>query len=257
MGQSACYVSQGMFVIADTTLAGSLFCRLRPGPCRQPSSVLGLPPIPPVPARRPQTGDAKVRTGVRRRSGRVTGAGVEASKARNTGVCLRAGWRLRRPAAGAPSASAARRLRRTRPNAERRRPTPARTRTGLRAFCRGYPSGRRIPGGGGFATARGRPDIHLPIPRSGPDPARRGCDVAAYPTNRPAGPCRQKHAVHPQIDTKCRTINPGLTHLNMRPTPLKSNIFAETATCGRVKPLTGGFCGKQDASAPPSRLTLF
>ena len=98
MGQSACYVSQGMFVIADTTLAGSLFCRLRPGPCRQPSSVLGLPPIPPVPARRPQTGDAKVRTGVRRRSGRVTGAGGEASKARNAGVCLRAGWRLRRPA---------------------------------------------------------------------------------------------------------------------------------------------------------------
>ena len=76
-----------------------------------------------VPARRLRTGDAKVRTGVRRRSGCVTGAGGEASKARNAGVCLRAGWRLRRPSAGAPSASAARRLRRTRPNAERRRRT--------------------------------------------------------------------------------------------------------------------------------------
>ncbi len=77
-----------------------------------------------APARRPQKGDAKVRTGVRRRSGRVTGAGGEASKARNAGVCLRAGWRLRRPAADTPSASVARRLRRTRrPNAERRRRT--------------------------------------------------------------------------------------------------------------------------------------
>ncbi len=74
-----------------------------------------------APARRLRTGDAKVRTGVRRRSGCVTGAGGEASKARNAEVCLRAGWRLRRPAAGAPSASAARRLRRPRPNAERRR----------------------------------------------------------------------------------------------------------------------------------------
>ena len=103
----------------------------------------------------------------------MTGAGGEASKARNAGVCLRAGWRLRLPSAGAPSASAARRLRRTCPNAERRRLTPVRTRTGLRAVCRGYPSGRRIPGGGGFATARGRPDDHLPIPRPGANPARR------------------------------------------------------------------------------------
>ena len=77
-----------------------------------------------APARRPRKGDAKVRTGVRRRSGCVAGAGGEASKARNAEVCLRAGWRMRRPAAGAPSASAARRLRRTRPNAERRRRTP-------------------------------------------------------------------------------------------------------------------------------------
>ena len=90
----------------------------------------------PVPACRPKKGDAKVRTGVRRRSGRVTGAGGEASKARNAGVCLRAGWRLRRPSAGAPSAS-----------------------------------GRE----------------------SGPS----GCDVAAYPTNRPAGPCRPR-PVRPQ-----------------------------------------------------------
>ena len=52
----------------------------------------------PVPARRPRKGDAKVRTGVRRRSGCVTGAGGEASKARNAEVCLRAGWRMRRPA---------------------------------------------------------------------------------------------------------------------------------------------------------------
>ena len=77
-----------------------------------------------APARRPRKGDAKVRTGVRRRSGCVTGAGGEASKARNAEVCLRAGWRMRRPAAGAPSASAARRLRRTCPNAERRWRTP-------------------------------------------------------------------------------------------------------------------------------------
>lgn len=54
----------------------------------------------------------------------MTGAGGEVSKARNAEVCLRAGWRMRRPAAGAPPASAARRLRRTRPNAERRRRTP-------------------------------------------------------------------------------------------------------------------------------------
>ena len=78
----------------------------------------------PVPARRPRTGDAKVRTGVLCRSGCVTGAGGEASEARNAGVCLRAGWRKRRPTAGAPSASAARRLRRTRPNAERGLRTP-------------------------------------------------------------------------------------------------------------------------------------
>ncbi len=95
----------------------------RPRPVRPLSSVLGLPPIPPVPARRLQIGDAKVRTGVRRRSGCVTGVGGEPSQARNAEVCLRAGWRLRRPAAGAPSASAARRLRRTRPNAERWRRT--------------------------------------------------------------------------------------------------------------------------------------
>ena len=77
-----------------------------------------------VPARRLQLGDAKVRTGVRSRSECVTGVGGEASKARNAEVCRRAGWRMRRPAAGAPSASAARRLRRTCPNAERRRRTP-------------------------------------------------------------------------------------------------------------------------------------
>ena len=45
-----------------------------------------------------QLGDAKVRKGVRLRSGCVTGAGGEASKARNAEVCLRAGWGLRRPA---------------------------------------------------------------------------------------------------------------------------------------------------------------
>ncbi len=115
-------------------------CR-RPRPVRPLSSALNLPAALPVehspnlqptayclqpssaPARRPRKGDTKVRTGVRRRSGCVTGAGGEASQARNAEVCRRAGWRLRRPSAGAPSASAVRRLRRTRPNAERRRRT--------------------------------------------------------------------------------------------------------------------------------------
>ena len=58
-----------------------------------------------APARRPRKGDAKVRTGVRGGSGCVTGAGGEASKARNAEVCLRAGWRMRRTASHPPASA--------------------------------------------------------------------------------------------------------------------------------------------------------
>ena len=126
-----------------------------------------------APARRLQIGDAKVRTGVHRRSGCVTGAGGEASKARNAEVCLRAGWRMRRPAAGAPSASAARRLRRTRPNAERRWLTLGGREQVSGRFFGCIQAAVALLDGGGFATARGWPDMHLPVPRSGADPARQ------------------------------------------------------------------------------------
>ena len=143
----------------------------------------------PVPARRPQKGDAKVRTGVRRRSGCVTGAGGEASKARNAEVCLRAGWRMRRPAAGAPSASAARRLRRTRPNAERR---------WLTLGGREQVSGRSV--GSTQATVVPQTDANSRLRRAGQiricqsrvrhGYARFGDNVGACPAVRPAGPCR-------------------------------------------------------------------
>ncbi len=143
-----------------------------------------------VPARRPKKGDAKVRTGVRRRSGCVTGAGGEASKARNAEVRLRAGWRLRRPAEGAPSASAARRLRRPCPNAERRRRTPVRTRTGLRALCREYPS-NCCPQTDADSRLRGAGQIRICQPRVRHGYARFGDNVGACPAERPAGPCRR------------------------------------------------------------------
>ena len=178
---------------------------------------------PPVPARRPRKGDAKVRTGVRRRSGCVTGAGGEASKARNAEVRLRAGWRLRRPASptrrqptlkkrsavgqcglrffsrysgGGVSRKKARPHRPhavadTRPNAERRRRTPG---------GREQVSGRVVGctqaavallDGGGFATARDWPDMHLPAPRPGANPARQ--DAMSRRTRQTAQPV---HAVN-------------------------------------------------------------
>ena len=150
----------------------------------------------PVAARRPRKGDAKVRTGVRRRSGRVTGAGGEASQARNAGVCLRTGWRLRRPAAGAPSASAARRLRRTRPNAERRRRTHEGREQVSGRFVGCTQAAVALLDGGGFATARGRPDEHLPIPRPGANPARQ--DAMSRRTRQTA---QQVHAVRRALAT--------------------------------------------------------
>ncbi len=184
-----------------------------------------LPPQ--VPARRPKKGDAKVRTGVRRRSGRVTGAGGEASKARNAGVCLRAGWRLRRPAAGAPSASAARRLRRTCPKrsaggrlpsgreqvsgrfvggiqAAVASPAEADSRprgVGQICICRSRVRARIRPVGMRY---RGVPD--KPPSRSMPSagPCRHPHPAGALPPECPAGPCRQTHAAPPQIVTKCR-----------------------------------------------------
>ena len=120
----------------------------------------------------------------------MTGAGGEASKARNAGVCLRAGWRLRRPAAGAPSASAARRLRRTRPNAERRRRTPEGREQVSGRFVGCTQAAVALLDGGGFATARGWPDMHLPVPRPGANPARQ--DAMSRRTRQTAQPV---HAV--------------------------------------------------------------
>ena len=150
-----------------------------------------------VPARRPRKGDAKVRTGVRRQSGCVTGAGGEASKARNAEVCLRAGWRLRRPVAGAPSASAARRLRRTRPNAERRRRVPEGREQVSGRFVGCIQAAVALLDGGGFATARGRPDYHLPIPRPGANPARQ--DAMSRRTRQNVQPV---HAVRRALATQ-------------------------------------------------------
>ena len=155
-----------------------------------------------APARRPRKGDAKVRTGVRRRSGCVTGAGGEASKARNAEVCLRAGWRLRRPAAGAPSASAARRLRRTRPNAERRRWTSGGREQVSGRFVGCTQAAVALLDGGGFATARGRPDDHLPIPRPGADPARQ--DAMSRRTRQNAQPVHAVRLAPPPVSSPVR-----------------------------------------------------
>ena len=173
-----------------------------------------------APARRLQIGDAKVRTGVRRRSGCVTGAGGEASKARNAEVCLRAGWRMRRPASHPPASAplykrsacgqgglrffsrysgggySRKKARPHRPyavaDAPERRAEVAdsrRTRTGLRALCRGYPS-NCCPQTDADSRLRGAGQIRICQSRVRHGYARFGDNVGAYPAVRPAGPCR-------------------------------------------------------------------
>ncbi len=87
-----------------------------------------------------------------------------------------------------------------------------RTRTGLRALCREYPSncclqidaGSRLRGAGqiGICQSRVRRGVARFGDNVGACPAERLAGQCRRP--RPAGQCRQTHSVHPQIFTKCR-----------------------------------------------------
>ncbi len=138
------------------------------------------------PCRHPEKGAAKGRTGVHRRSGRVTGAGRRGVGGEECGGVSAGGM-----AVAPPVRRRAFRVRSptTPPDAPERGAAAAdirRTRTGHRAICRGYSSGSRIPDGDGFATTRGRPDNHLPVPRPGVNPARQ--DVMSRRTRQTAQP---------------------------------------------------------------------
>ncbi len=77
-----------------------------------------------------------------------------------------------------------------------------RTRAGLRALCREYPS-NCCPQTDADSRLRGAGQIRICQTRVRRGVARFGDNVGACPAERPAGPCRQTHAVHPQIFTKC------------------------------------------------------
>ena len=77
-----------------------------------------------------------------------------------------------------------------------------RTRTGLRALCREYPS-NCCPPTDADSRLRGAGQIRICQFRVRRGVARFGDNVGACPAERPAGPCRQTHAVHPRIFTKC------------------------------------------------------
>ena len=208
-----------MAVIVDTTLAGSLFC-----PCRRPphatvraQSVLNLPaPSPlsttaysllptaflstcPSPLRRrrqspngrPPPERARDRRGRRGVEGEECG-GVSAGGMAVAPPVRRRAIRVRSPT--------------TPPDATERGAEAAdtrRTRTGLRAVCRGYPSGRRTPRRRRIRDRAGRPDIHLPIPRPGADPARR--DAMSRRTRQTAQPVHAAVRAQPVHATvRCR-----------------------------------------------------
>ena len=103
------------------------------------------------------------RTGSRCMSGRVIGVVRETSKARNAGRCLWAALMYSAPVPRRIDASAARWLRRTRQNAERRRRDTG-GRKGHRVIRQGYPSIRRtetevdlrLRGWAGYVSAQPR-----------------------------------------------------------------------------------------------------
>ena len=76
-----------------------------------------------------------------------------------------------------------------------------RTRTGLRALCREYPS-NCCPQTDADSRLRGAGQIGICQTRVRRGVARFGDNVGACPAERPAGPCRQTHSAHPQIFTK-------------------------------------------------------
>ncbi len=78
-----------------------------------------------------------------------------------------------------------------------------RTRTGLRALCREYPS-NCCPQTDADSRLRGAGQIRICQPRVRHGVARFGDNVGAYPAVRPAGPCRQMCVGHPRVQTKCR-----------------------------------------------------
>ena len=77
-----------------------------------------------------------------------------------------------------------------------------RTRTGLRALCREYPS-NCCPQTDADSRLRGAGQIRICQSRVRREVARFGDNVGACPAERPAGPCRQTCPGHPQIMTKC------------------------------------------------------
>jgi hypothetical protein len=108
-------------------------------------------------AKRPDRGKTRERARDRR--------GREASQARNTGSRLWAGGAcIRAPPRGGSSASAARWLRRTRPNAERRRRDTG-GRHCTRVIRQGYPSIRRTETETDLRMRGWALDIHPPQPR--------------------------------------------------------------------------------------------
>jgi hypothetical protein len=108
-------------------------------------------------AKRPHSGKTHERARDRR--------GRETSQARNAGSRLWAGGAcIRAPPRVGSSASAARWLRRTRPNAERRR-LDTRGRPGTRVIRQGYPSIRRSETEADLRMRGWALDIHPPQPR--------------------------------------------------------------------------------------------
>jgi hypothetical protein len=173
----------------------------------------------------------------------------------------------------APSASAARHFRRTRPNAERRRQTPGGREIGPRAFCREYPSNccsqtdadSRMRGAGQICICRSiaeyRSSLQPPAglkrafelrlsacsrrvliiqSRVRHGVARFGDNVGAYPAERPAGPCRQTHQ-RPPVNARMRVH----AHTSMLTRPCAKSVRA------RIRPVRMRCRGVPDK--PPSR----
>ncbi len=86
-----------------------------------------------------------------------------------------------------------------------------RKKTGLRALCREYPS-NCCPQTDADSRLRGAGQIRICQSRVRREVARFGDNVGACPAERPAGPCRQTHSVHPQIFTKCQKFNSSFIH---------------------------------------------
>jgi hypothetical protein len=125
------------------------------------------------------------RTGERRMSGRMRGVDARHRRRGMRGVVYGRGSCIREPPRGGSSASAARWLRRTRPNAERRRlDTGGRPCT--RVIRQGYPSIRRTETETDLRMRGWALDIHPPQPRiQTQTPARFRMAIDAYRPDHP------------------------------------------------------------------------